>query len=181
MSETVGSSESSSSSLSCSHSQPLPRDEPDLEALDSPPAETNDRPPSRTSGSSIGTSSTSISALVFVPRLCKPRLTPPRGPDPVTDRYANPGSINATRNEHVDPVSPNAKATLGTYRDKVSATSIAHSATPCAKRAATSGATSVTTPRSSVASMDTPSSSNDELLEGLPELLEGFPGVGPPT
>jgi len=64
------------------------------------------------------------------------------GPAAVTLRYAIAGSTNAMRNEHVEPVSPNANATFGTYRDKHSAVSMDPNATMWEIRAASLGETS---------------------------------------
>ena len=179
--KAAGSSERSLS-LSCSHSQPLPLALPDLPApgFDNPAADTKDRPPSVTV-SSISLNSTSASALSALPSstpvvFTRPiRLAPPRGPVPVTDRYASEGSMNATRNEHVEPVRPKANATLGTYSERVRATRMEPSATPWARRAATSGATSTTTPEAAA------SAAAGALAFSLGfSRLGGLPGVGPP-
>mmetsp|Transcript_5028 Transcript_5028/g.20539 ORF Transcript_5028/g.20539 Transcript_5028/m.20539 type:complete len:260 (-) Transcript_5028:1164-1943(-) len=186
--KAAGSSERSLS-LSCSHSQPLALALPDLPApgFDNPAADTKDRPPSVTV-SSISLNSTSASALSALPSstpvvFTRPiRLAPPRGPVPVTDRYASEGSMNATRNEHVEPVRPKANATLGTYSERVRATRMEPSATPWAKRAATSGATSTTTPEAaaSAAAGALAFSFGFSFFSFGFSRLGGLPGVGPP-
>ena len=67
-------------------------------------------------------------------------------PPLVTDKKLAAGSTNAIRNEHVLPVSPNANATLGTYRERHSAAVMETTATTVARRLATSGGTEVSSP-----------------------------------
>ena len=86
--------------------------------------------------------------------------------------------MNATRNEHVEPVRPKAKATLGTYSERVRATSMEPSATPCARRAATSGATSTTTPEAAAVLAVLAFSFGFLAFSFVG--LGGLPGVGPP-
>ena len=64
-----------------------------------------------------------------------------RAPAAVALRKLAAGNTNAMRNEHVDPVSPNANATLGTYSERYRAHVMEATATTVASRLAISGGT----------------------------------------
>jgi hypothetical protein len=64
-------------------------------------------------------------------------------PAAVALRKLAAGKTNAMRNEHVEPVSPNANATFGTYSERYNAHVMDVTATTVASRFATSGGTVV--------------------------------------